>query len=148
MSLKKPTNPELLTEVMLLIFRANGALLSAGDRLVTDFGLTSSRWQVLGALYGQGRTVSQVARIMGLTRQSVQRTVDSLLEAGFISSSHNPDHAKAQLISLTSKGKLALLKATDAQKEWSTGIAKYQSRDELTAAASVLKKMIHTINSN
>ena len=41
-------NAKLLTEIVLLVFRVNGRLLSAGDRLVGDLGLTSARWQMLG----------------------------------------------------------------------------------------------------
>jgi hypothetical protein len=38
------------TELILETFRLNGLLLEAGDRLVADIGLTSARWQVLGAI--------------------------------------------------------------------------------------------------
>jgi hypothetical protein len=37
------------TELVLEIFRLNGVLLTQGDRLVDDIGLTSARWQVMGA---------------------------------------------------------------------------------------------------
>jgi hypothetical protein len=37
------------TELVLEIFRLNGVLLTQGDRLVDDIGLTSARWQVRGA---------------------------------------------------------------------------------------------------
>jgi DNA-binding MarR family transcriptional regulator len=67
-----------LTELMLEVFRLNGRLLTAGDRLARPFGQTSARWQILGALEAEPRTVSDIARIMGLTRQSVQRTADRL----------------------------------------------------------------------
>ena len=41
---------EALTGLVLAVFRLNGQLLAAGDRLVADLGLTSARWQVLGAI--------------------------------------------------------------------------------------------------
>ena len=41
---------DALTQLILEVFRVNGGLLSAGDRLVADLGLTSARWQVLGAV--------------------------------------------------------------------------------------------------
>ena len=49
-----------------------------GNRLGAGAGLTSARWQVLAALALAGRplTVAQIARTMGLSRQSVQRLVD------------------------------------------------------------------------
>ena len=39
-----------LTDVILDLFRVNSLLLMQGDRLVSDLGLTSARWQVLGAI--------------------------------------------------------------------------------------------------
>jgi len=38
------------TELVLETFQFNGRLLAAGDRLAKPLGLTSSRWQVLGAI--------------------------------------------------------------------------------------------------
>ena len=66
-----------LTALILEVFKLNGALIAAGDRLVADLRLTSARWQVLGAvaMAPAPQTVADIARTMGLTRQSVQRIV-------------------------------------------------------------------------
>src|SRR3546814_12349609 len=92
-----------LSRLVLTVFRLNGGLLEAGDALVRDIGLTSARWQVLGALaeHGAPRTVSQIARTMGLTRQSVQRLADDLRHAVLIEFLPNPDHARAKLMTMT-----------------------------------------------
>lgn len=145
MDTKSRTNAELLTRVMLLTFRANGHLLQAGDDLVAPFGLTSSRWQVLGALWSRPGTVSDVARMMGLTRQSVQRTADTLEKEKFISFEPNPNHARAPLLALTAKGNAALQKATKAQKNWSKNLAKSQSGGELQAAVAALEKLVQSL---
>ncbi|HET8726173.1 MAG TPA: helix-turn-helix domain-containing protein, partial [Alphaproteobacteria bacterium] len=81
-----------MSRLVLKVFRLNGALLEAGDTLVRDTGLTSARWQVLGALaeHGAPRTVSQIARAMGLTRQSVQRVTDDLHDSGLVEFLPNP----------------------------------------------------------
>src|SRR6476660_4453281 len=85
---------EAFTHLVLEVFRLNGRLLSVGDRLVAGLGLTSARWQVLGALHGStGRlTVSQIARSMGLQRQSVQRLVDVMTADGLLQLVENPQH--------------------------------------------------------
>ncbi|MDH3233798.1 MAG: MarR family transcriptional regulator, partial [Alphaproteobacteria bacterium] len=46
----RPSVVEAVTALILETFRLNGRLLAAGDRLVGDLGLTSARWQVLGAI--------------------------------------------------------------------------------------------------
>ena len=43
------------TRVILATFRLNGLLLDAGDRLGAAEGITSARWQVLGAIAVAGR---------------------------------------------------------------------------------------------
>ncbi len=71
---------DALTSLILEVFRLNGCLISAGDDLVSDLGLTSARWQVLGAmaLAPAAETVARLARSMGLRRQGVQRIVNEL----------------------------------------------------------------------
>src|SRR5918995_7470238 len=83
---------EQATEVILAIFRANGLLLGTGDLLAGHEGLTSARWQVLGAVaLAEGPlTVPQIARRMGLARQSVHATVGRLVESGMVRLRANP----------------------------------------------------------
>ena len=81
-----------MTELVLEIFRVNGLLLAVGDRLTRELGLTSARWQVLGALADGPLTAAQIARNMGLKRQSVQRLVDVLSEQGILIFEDNPHH--------------------------------------------------------
>ena len=61
-------------------------LIAAGDDLVSDLGLTSARWQVLGAiaLAPAAETVARLARAMGLHRQGVQRIVNELAAEGIV----------------------------------------------------------------
>ena len=71
-------------ELVIEVFRLTGQLLQAGDELAKPVGLTSSRWQVLGVVEHAPASVAHVAREMGLSRQSVQRTADLLAEDGLV----------------------------------------------------------------
>ncbi len=95
-----------VTALALSVFRLNGALIAAGDRMTAPLGLTSARWQVMGAisLAGSPQTVARIARAMGLTRQSVQRVVDELAKDGVVAFADNPDDRRARLVSLTPHG--------------------------------------------
>lgn len=130
----------VLTDLVLEIFRLNGRLLAAGDRLVADVGLTSARWQVLGAIhYAQGpQTVSWLARSMGLTRQAVQRIVNELERNGLVAFKANPAHRRAQLVTLTRKGQAAYGAADQRQKPWVNALAKGFDRAELATAVDLL----------
>ncbi len=64
--------------MILETFRFNGRLLAAGDRLTKELDLSSALWQVLGAIDEAPLPVAQIARNMGLTRQSVRRMANVL----------------------------------------------------------------------
>ena len=87
-------------------FRLNGALIALGDAVAAPVGLTSARWQVMGAIAeARGELpVSSLARNMGLVRQSVQRIVDELTALGLLHSVPNPHHRRAKLVQLTGPG--------------------------------------------
>ena len=95
------------TNVLTLeIFRLNGALIALGDAVAAPVGLTSARWQVMGAIAeARGELpVSSLARNMGLVRQSVQRIVDELTTLGLLRLAPNPHHRRAKLVQLTDRG--------------------------------------------
>lgn len=107
-----------VTDLILEVFRLNGRLLAAGDRLVGDLGLSSARWQVLGAINVGPLTVAQIGRAMGLTRQAVQRVVNELEADGIVELVDNPEHRRARLVRLTPEGRNRLDEATRRQAGW------------------------------
>lgn len=110
------------TDLVLQVFRLNGLLTVAGDRLSAPAGQTSGRWQVMGCIDETPRTVAAVARIMGLTRQSVQRTADLLVEEGLAEFLPNPEHKRAKLLRLTPEGQRVLTRIEAAQYAWANAI--------------------------
>lgn len=105
---------ELLSGVALGAFRLNGQLLEVAEQLAAPAGLTAARWQVLGAVLHEPLTVAGIARAMGLTRQSVQRTADVLVDLGMMERRPNPAHARSPLMAVTDAG-LAAVRAIDPQ---------------------------------
>lgn len=109
-----------VTALILDVFRLNGQLVLAGDRLVSELGLTSARWQVLGAIAYADRpeSVAWHARTMGVHRQGVQRIVNELKKGGIVEFQPNPHHKRAQLVVLTSKGQKLFERAMALQVPW------------------------------
>lgn len=126
------------TKLILETFRLNGALIAAGDQLVGDLGLTSARWQVLGALHESPASVAEIARRMGLTRQNVQRIADCLAKDGFVSTSANPAHCRAKLYSLTPHGRTVMEEVAHRQAEWANRIADGNGSTHLAEAISLM----------
>ena len=147
---KRTPEGEALTALILETFRLNGALLAAGNEITKPYGMTSARWQVMGAidLTGQPITVSEIARRMGLTRQAVQRIVNDLEQLGMISPKPNPDHKTASLIAITAKGQEVMAKINEAQAEWVNDLAKNSPEKELQKAFKTLETIRETLNQN
>jgi DNA-binding MarR family transcriptional regulator len=105
---------------MLDLFRLNSLLLTAGDRLVAPLGLTSARWQILGAIVAADRPqpVAWLARNLGANRQNVQRIINDLHGEGLVAFDANPHHRRAQLVVLTDKGGQTYDAAMRLQAPW------------------------------
>lgn len=104
-----------VTQLTLTVFRLNGTLLHWGDRLVEPLGLTSARWQMLGAiaLAGAPLTAPQVGEAMGVSRQGALKQLNLLVELGLVEARANPAHRRSPLYALTPHG-LDLYRQADA----------------------------------
>lgn len=116
------TGGDLITALIDEVFQLNGKLLRAGDGLVAEFGLTSARWQILGAIDRDGTTVAQIARHRGLRRQSVREIVTRLRADGLVAVRANPDDRRSPLVSLTPRAHEMLAAVRPAQARWANGL--------------------------
>jgi DNA-binding MarR family transcriptional regulator len=140
---KRTPAGEALTGLILDLFRANSMLLTAGDRLVTSLGLTSARWQILGAIADAERPepVAWLARNLGANRQNVQRIVNDLERDGLVVFEVNPHHRRAQLVVLTEKGRQIYDAAGRLQVPWVNGLSDGLSVKEVEIAHRVLNAL-------
>lgn len=142
---------EAVTTLILDVFRLNGQLQLAGDRLVAELGLTSARWQILGAIAYADRpeSVAWHARTMGVHRQGVQRIVNELNKEGIVDFQPNPHHKRAHLVVLTPKGQKLFEAAIALQAPWVNDLSKGLSTSEIATAQEVighLKKRLEDPN--
>jgi DNA-binding MarR family transcriptional regulator len=139
-----------LTDLLLDLFRLNSRLLAAGDRLVTDLGLTSARWQILGTIIAASRSqpVAWLARDMGANRQNVQRIVNDLHNEGLVAFEPNPHHKRAQLVVLTDKGRRAYDAAMRLQAPWVNDLANGLAVKDIEAVHRVLTALRQKLERN
>jgi DNA-binding MarR family transcriptional regulator len=139
---------EAFTKLVLETFRLNGRFIVAGDRLTKGIGLSSARWQVLGTLRASDAplTVAQIARNMGLQRQSVQRTVDVMCREGLLRMVDNPRHRRARLTVLAAKGSAVMRQATRLQIDWANEVSAGIDPAEIEAALATLHKLRQRLN--
>jgi DNA-binding MarR family transcriptional regulator len=109
---------DALSGVVIRVLRLAGLITAEGDRLAAPSGQTSARWQVLAAAEHAPSTVAGIARALGLARQSVQRVADLLTAEGLTEYAGNPEHQRAKLLRLTSRGQSVLAAIQKAQRTW------------------------------
>ena len=138
--LKLSRNGELAGRTIFEVLRLQGRLLASGDALMERLGLTSARWQILGtiAFLGKPQTVANLARLMGLSRQSVQRVANELALEGQLKFVDNPAHKRAKLMALTPAGHYKAKAAEELRVPWTEALAGHCKGADFGAAAEAL----------
>lgn len=132
---------DLLSLSALTTFRLNGQFLALAEQLARPAGLTATRWQVIGAVLTTPLTVSDIARVMGMTRQSVQRTADLLAADGLVEYRTNPAHARAKLVAPTESGIDAVRSIGPQHQRAASAIATQLGADRWAAALAALEAL-------
>lgn len=146
--MERSSEGEVFTGLVLEVFRVNGLLLDAGNDMTRPVGLSSARWQVLGAVEHGSIPVAHAARDMGLTRQTVQQSADTLARDGFIEYVENPYHRRAKLMSITPEGREALDYVQRRQGAWADRISGQLALEDLRSAVTTLRQVRESLEQN
>ena len=133
---------DALTELIIPTIRLRVLFTTAGEAMAKPAGQTLARWLVLEAVAQAPRTVAQIARSMGLARQSVQRVADLLERDGLTAYAENSDHRRAQLVRLTPHGSQALCTIQQAQRVWADAVGTEIGESELRKTGAVLDRLL------
>ena len=120
------------------VLECAGALRRYGDALTRPLGQTEVRWAVMSVLSGGARSVPQVARRLGVSRQSVQRVANLLAGEGLIESVANPDNARSPLFRLSKRGEEVLAAITRVADPWHRRVGEELSLDDLRRSRAAL----------
>ena len=114
-----------------------------GTNLTKDLGFTNARWQTLGELSASPDllTVSQLARRMGLSRQAIQRLIDSMAADGLVTFVDNPRNQRAMHIVLTSYGQQSYYQSLEREWQWTNMIAEGFESTEIEQAVHLIEAL-------
>ena len=132
---------ELLSGAALAVFKLNGQFLALAEDLADPAGLTAAWWQVLGAVLPAPLPVAGIAREMGITRQSVQRVADLLVERGLAEYHDNPAHRRAKLLAPTAEGRAAIRRIDPGHAAAARALARRVGRDRLAEVVAALREL-------
>lgn len=128
------------------VFHLAGVFRRRGEEIAGLVRRTQAEWQLLSAVSDGARTVPQVARRLGLVRQSVQRTADQLESESLVRFLPNPDHKRSTLIELTPSGRAALDKINTAAAAFHSDIVGRVDARALVQAEQFLRDMCHMLD--
>jgi DNA-binding MarR family transcriptional regulator len=140
----------LMSGVAKTVFRLNGQFLTIGEALARPVGLTAAWWQVLGAVLDEPLPAAEIARKIGVTRQSVQRIADLLVADGLAHYRPNPAHRRAKLLLPTEQGRAAVRRISPAHAALAERLARElgtealrRALDSLASLSAALDKLSH-----
>jgi DNA-binding MarR family transcriptional regulator len=142
MATRSPADPVTSLEVSALvvsIYDTAAALRRLGDAEAGVAGQTQARWQVMNVASEGVWTVPQIARRLGLQRQSVQRIVDLLRDDDLVDLRPNPDHATSSLVRLTDRGERVLREINSVADRWHHLVAGSADPSGLRTTAAFLR---------
>ena len=143
-----PSKRVLFLDLVLSVFRLNGLLIAQGDDMTEGLGLTHARWKVLGAiaLSNNGLTVPGIARVLGQSRQAVQRITDVMVEDGLLEYHENPKHKRSVLVLLSNQGKEIYNTLREVQDPWAIDATQDIPVEELETALRLIRRLIKKFN--
>ena len=132
---------EVLTSLIVPVIRLGASFSRAGESIAAAGGQTLARWLVLESVGETPATVAQIARLLGYTRQSVQRVADLLEQDGLTRYVINPAHQRSQLLRITPLGRKTLSTIQRAQRLWADGVGSEIGETGLRQASSVVANL-------
>lgn len=127
------------------IYELAGRLRDHGESIAATVGQTQARWQVLSAASGAPQTVPQIARVLGVTRQNVQRIADLLVAEGAAEYRGNPDHRASPHLILTRRGRAAFAQLMKAAAGYHARLARKLSPSDFAALQRGLGRLLEAL---
>jgi DNA-binding MarR family transcriptional regulator len=138
----------LFLDLVLSVLRLNGLLIAEGDAMTEALNLSHARWKVIGAiaLSNNGLTVPGVARVLGQSRQAVQRITDVMVQDGVLEYQKNPNHKRSVLVVLSENGKEIYNSLRQVQDPWAIDATEDIPVQELETALRLIRRLIKKFN--
>lgn len=128
------------------IYELAGRLRENGEAIAKTVGQTQARWQVMSAASDRPHSVPQIARVLGVTRQNVQRIADLLVAERSAVYQPNPDHRASPHLVLTARGRAALDRLTKAAGGYHARLARKASTADTVSLQRGLRRLLEALD--
>src|SRR5579872_383867 len=142
------SHPQALLPIIVAdIYELAGRLRGYGEAIARTVGQTQARWQVMSAAASdRPHTVPQIARVLGVTRQNVQRIADLLVAEGAAEYRDNPDHRASPHVILTRSGRTALERITQAAAGYHAALTQKLSPSDMASLQRGLRRLLEALS--
>ena len=124
-------------------------LRARADEMHADLGVNASMRAVMESLAGDGeRTVPDIARSRGVSRQHIQKLVNGLAEDGLVELVPNPAHKKSRLVAITDVGRKVAAATARRERKILPEIARDIPLEDIRVATSVLASLKEAFESD
>lgn len=124
------------------VYELAGRFRERGEAIARGIGQTQARWQVLSAASAEPKTVPQIARRLGVSRQNVQRIADLLVAEQCATFEDNPDHRGSPFLILNKRGRDALERLTKSAAEQHARLARKLPASEIASIHRSLRRLL------
>lgn len=134
------------------IFVLNNLMMRTSERFVTDLGLTSSRWLLLGAIgdheqLGEPPTVSELSQnALLLSVQNVSRMLASVEDEGLVERFNMPGKGRSVFVRLTDEGRTRLEQACSRGQQFVDRLLTGLSPDQIESIRSSLALLVSNLD--
>ena len=133
---------ELIPLIVADIYELAGRFRDQGESIARTVGQTQARWQVMSAASAEPKTVPQIARRLGVSRQNVQRIADLLVAENWAGFETNPDHRGSPHLVLNRRGRDALERLSKAAAEHHARLARKLASADLASIHRHLRRLL------
>lgn len=131
------------------VFVLHGVLSHVMDMVHEQAGLSTSKHRIMRSLIRMGpATVPDVAAVLNVSRQFVQKTCNELYADGFIEFRDNPRHKRSKFVLLTKSGESAFAQARQKENAIIEQVMPDIDPDRAAEAREILKSIRKAIDEN
>lgn len=139
--------PDLIPLIVADVYELAGGFRRVGEGIARTVGQTQARWQVLSAGSDMPKTVPQIARRLGVSRQNVQQIAEALVDASLARFVDNPDHRRSPHLILTGEGRTTLATLTRAARKHHEALARSLEGLDLASLRQDIRSVLAALES-
>jgi DNA-binding MarR family transcriptional regulator len=134
-------------QIIWLVRRLFRALAQQSNEMLEDLGISAADRAVMEFLYPDRQlSVPAIAAQYQVSRQHVQATVNSLLEAGLVAARGNPRHRRSPLIALNANGRKLFARVSKREAKVIDALFAAVSSRELKVTRQTLQSLLNELS--